>query len=150
MPRKRVVYLVGTNTRQHCLKDVSDHLNGCYKTTCTGVEAEWRVGLFDDAGDLPPSRFPWETAHDYVLSMIVKTHAPVWPQNYHPLSLTMHNAINSHLLSTCSNSFIPFDLAYDRESFSAKSSSKIGIGSRFPKVTKRSWNCGKLNLEFGF
>ena len=39
MPRKSVVYLVGTNTRQHLYhtrplaEDVSGHLNGCYKTT---------------------------------------------------------------------------------------------------------------------
>ena len=37
--------------------------------TYTGIEAEWRpclyrVGLFDKAWDLPPSRFPWETADD--------------------------------------------------------------------------------------
>ena len=42
--------------------------------TYTSVEAEWRpclyrVGLFDKAWDFPPSRFPWETAHDNALSM---------------------------------------------------------------------------------
>ena len=63
MPRKSVVYLIGTNTRQRLChvkdlltEDVSDHLNGCYKTidTYTDVEEEWelrmyRVGLFDKA-----------------------------------------------------------------------------------------------------
>ena len=40
-----------------CTKlEVSDHLNGCYKTTSAGVEVEWqlclyRASLFDEAGD---------------------------------------------------------------------------------------------------
>ena len=39
-----------------CSKDVSDHLNGCYKTTSAGVEVEWqlclsRAGLFEEAGE---------------------------------------------------------------------------------------------------
>ena len=58
--------------------DVSDHLNGCYKTTdisYTSVEAEWRpclyrFGLFHKAWDLPPSRFPWETAQDNAWSIL--------------------------------------------------------------------------------
>ena len=49
------------------------------KPTYTGVEAEWRpclyrVGLFDKAWDLPPSRFPWETAHDNCHS--------IWPRRW--------------------------------------------------------------------
>lgn len=39
-----------------CTKDVSAHLNGCYKTPSSEVEVEWklclfRVGLFDEEGD---------------------------------------------------------------------------------------------------
>ena len=39
-----------------CTKDISGHLNGCYKTTSKGVEVEWklcllRVGLFGEEGD---------------------------------------------------------------------------------------------------
>ena len=56
----------------------------------------------------------------YALSRVVETQAPVWPQNYHPLSLNMNNAINCNSLWTCSNSFILFGLANGRESFSVK------------------------------
>ena len=56
--------------------------------TYTGVEAEWRpclyrVGLFDKAWDLPPSRFPWETAHDNALSMnnAINCHS-IWPRRW--------------------------------------------------------------------
>lgn len=88
IPRKSVVYLVGTKTRQHrTIKDL------CYKTTSVGVEAEWKLCLFDEAGDsltiCPTSRFPCQTAHDNALLMIVKTHAD---------RLTaMNNAINCQL-----------------------------------------------------
>ena len=39
-----------------CTKDISGHLNGCYKTTSEGVKVEWklcllRVGLFGEVGD---------------------------------------------------------------------------------------------------
>ena len=39
-----------------CAKDISGHLNGCYKTTSEGVDVEWklcllRVGLFVEEGD---------------------------------------------------------------------------------------------------
>ena len=63
---------------------------------------------------------PWETAHDNTLSMMVETQAPLWPQNYHPLSLNMNYAINCNSLWTCSNSFISVGLANGRESFSVK------------------------------
>ena len=42
---------------------------------------------------------PWETAHDNALSMMVETQAPLWQQNYHPLSLKMNNAINCSSLN---------------------------------------------------
>ena len=66
--KKKFIWSVQTPGSTCTIKDllteaVSDHLNGCYKTTYTGVEAEWkrrlcRVGLFNKASDLPPSRFP--------------------------------------------------------------------------------------------
>ena len=60
-----------------------------------------------------PSWFPCERAHDDVLSIIVKTYAPVWPNK-------LSSTISDDALWTCSNSFISIDLANDHKSFSVR------------------------------
>lgn len=105
---------------------LAGYLDGCYKTTSTGVEAEWKlclywVGLIEEAEYSHTIclllQFPCEMAHDNTLSMVDETHAPIWPQHYHPLSLTMNGVISCHSLWTCSYSFIPFNLVNDIEVF---------------------------------